>query len=273
MTAAARIAQPRGARERRERIREQVVDRGFVRIEELAAELRVSGMTIHRDLDHLERQGWLRKVRGGATAQPSAQFHGDIRYRLQTMTDEKADLARSAMRLVEPGQALMLDESTTALQLVHHLPERAPLTVITHFLAAINALARQPGIELIALGGAYYSAYDAFFGLRTVESIRSLRADVLFMSTTAISGGACFHQSIDTVQVNRAQMEASAQRVLLIDHTKLHKQALHELAPLSAFDLVLVDRGIDAADLARLREHNARVEIAEPDAQLEQAAS
>ena len=58
-------------RDRREQIRLRVVDEGYVRIEALAESFGVSLMTIHRDLDELQTRGWLRKVRGGATAQPS----------------------------------------------------------------------------------------------------------------------------------------------------------------------------------------------------------
>lgn len=54
----------RKPRERRERIKGRVVDRGFVRIEQLADELGVTTMTIRRDLDYLQDRGWLRKVRG-----------------------------------------------------------------------------------------------------------------------------------------------------------------------------------------------------------------
>ena len=87
-------------RDRREQIRARVVDHGFVRIEDLAETFGVSLMTIHRDLDALQTQGWLRKVRGGATAQPSAHHHGDIRHRAATMVEAKQEIAESALELV-----------------------------------------------------------------------------------------------------------------------------------------------------------------------------
>ena len=125
-------------RDRREQIRLRVADEGFVRIEALAEAFGVSLMTIHRDLDELQTQGWLRKVRGGATAQPSSLYHGDVRHRAQTMVKAKEELARCAVELVEPGQSIMIDESTTGLAVARLLPSRAPLTVITNFLAIIN---------------------------------------------------------------------------------------------------------------------------------------
>ena len=249
-------------RERREQIRARVIDEGFVRMEHLAEAYNVSVMTIHRDLDLLQSEGWLRKVRGGATAQPSALYHGDVRHRVQAAAAAKQQLAQAALALVEPGQSVMIDESTTGLALAELLPSHGPLTVITNFLAGVKLLAGEPGIDLIALGGAYYPAYDAFLGMRTSEAIRSLRADVLFMSTTAVTRGQCYHQSQETVSVKRALMDSADRRVLLLDHTKFSKHGLHQLAPLTAFDLVIVDAATDAADLAALSAQGVTFQVA-----------
>ena len=249
-------------RERQERIRQRVTEEGFVRSEQLADDFSVTLMTIHRDLDVLQQQGWLRKVRGGATAQPSTLFHGDIRYRMQAMKEEKGALARSAIKIVEYGQSIMFDESTTGLYLARLLPSHSSLTVITHFLTLMKELAGKPGIDLIALGGAYYQAYDAFLGLLTAESIHSLRADLLFMSTTAITEGFCYHLSQETIVVKRALMEAAARRILLVDHSKFSKRGLFQLARLTDFDLVLIDSGIDEETLTEIQELDAPVWIA-----------
>lgn len=251
-----------GPRERQERIRNQVVSDGSVRIEELAEAHGVSLMTIHRDLDELERQGWLRKVRGAATAEPSAVFHGDVRHRLGTLTDAKREIAASAAHLVRRGDAVMLDESTTAYRVAELLPGRGPLTVITNFLAVVRLLAGETGIDLIALGGAYYPAYDAFLGMNASEAARPLRADLLLMSTTAITDGACWHQSQDTILVKRELMAASARRVLLVDHSKFAKRSLHQLCPLTDFDLIVVDAATSRADLQGVRDLGVPLHVA-----------
>ncbi|GAA2354345.1 DeoR/GlpR family DNA-binding transcription regulator [Nonomuraea africana] len=251
-----------GPRERRDQIRQLVASEGFVRMEQLAEAHGVSLMTIHRDLDVLQSEGWLRKVRGGATAQPSALYHGDVRHRVQAMSEAKRLLAEEAVTLVEPGASVMIDESTTGLAVAGLLPARGPVTVISNFLAVVNLLAGEATIDLIALGGAYYPAYDAFLGMRTTEAIRSLHADVLFMSTTAVTNGHCYHQSQETVAVKRALMESAGRKVLLIDHTKFSKRGLHQLAPLTAFDLVIVDDGAAESDLAPLRAAGVPLRVA-----------
>ncbi|MBO2454615.1 DeoR/GlpR transcriptional regulator [Actinomadura barringtoniae] len=257
--------QPLRVRQRRQQIRQRVTQEGFVRIDSLAEGLDVSIMTIHRDLDVLESEGWLRKVRGGATAQPSAFHHGDVAYRAQVMADAKQNLAQAALEFVTPGSSVLVDESTTCLALAARLPELEPLTVITNSMAVLKLLATDQGIDLIGLGGAYYPAYDAFLGLRTSEAIQSLRADILFMSTTAVTSGFCYHQSQETVAVKRALMQAAAQRILIIDHTKFAKHGLHQLAPLSDFDTVIVDAGAAERDLAPLRAQGVNLHVVTTD--------
>ncbi|WP_262698738.1 MULTISPECIES: DeoR/GlpR family DNA-binding transcription regulator [Streptomyces] len=250
-----------GQEERRRRLRELVTSKGFVRTSELAAEFAVSVMTIHRDLNALQAQGWLRKVRGGASCLPSTQFHGSVGERMATMAQTKQRLARAAAEELAPGQIVVIDDSTTCLGLTQHLPHHTPITVITNSLPAITALAREPGAALVALGGTYFPAYDAFMGPHTAQSMSAFRADVLFMSTTAVTAGRCYHMSPETVQVKQAMMAAAARRVLLVDHTKFANQGLYALAPLTDFDLVVVDDAAPAGEVRGLREHGVDVRI------------
>jgi DeoR/GlpR family transcriptional regulator of sugar metabolism len=230
---------------RRAAIAEIVLANDFASARELSSRFAVSLMTVHRDLDELERRGVLRKTRGGATPQPSSLFESNVRYRLTSAPREKEALARFALTLIEPGQAVLLDDATTTLALARLLPGIAPLTVITNYLATIQLLHTTPGIRLIALGGEYFPSHDSFTGIVCEGAIASLRADIFFMSTSAVSHGIAYHQEQEIVAVKRAMLRAAAKRVLLIDHGKLGKTALHHLAPLSDFDLVVVDDGID----------------------------
>src|SRR3954447_26340988 len=116
---------------RREAMRLRVAEAGFVRVDALAAEFAVSIMTVHRDLDELERREFLHKVRGGATTAPTTTFHGDLPHRMQAQVAEKQAMAAVVLADdIIPGQVVSLDDSTTALAVARLLPERAPLTVV-----------------------------------------------------------------------------------------------------------------------------------------------
>lgn len=245
---------------RREAVRRRVAELGFVRVDQLARECGVSLMTMHRDLDELEGRGFLRKVRGGATSAPTRTFHGDLAHRMQAQAREKLELAAYALRReIVPGQVVALDDSTTSLALARLLPQVAPLTVVTHFLPVLRALADEPGVELIGLGGRFVPAYDSFLGQAAAAD---LQADVLVMSTTAVTDGVCYIQSQDTVITRRALIASSARTVALIDHTKFGRRALHRLVDLADVDRVIVDAGTDGQVVRDLRARAVAVEVA-----------
>jgi DeoR/GlpR family transcriptional regulator of sugar metabolism len=248
--------------QRRELIRDRVVESGSVRNDALAAELGVTVMTIHRDLNALEGQGWVRKIRGGAVIDSSASIDTTVRHRLGLMLEEKEQIARAALEHLHAADAVMIDDSTTALQVAKLLPGRGHRTVITNFLMAINALAEQTEIDLIALGGTYDATYQAFHGLHVREMISKLRADVLYMSTTAILDGFLYHKSQETILIRHAMMESAARRILLVDHTKFQRRAVHQFAALTDFDVVIVDGHVPAEDVAVMRERGANVQVA-----------
>jgi DeoR/GlpR family transcriptional regulator of sugar metabolism len=247
---------------RQRAITDAVIAAGTIRIEQLAEQFQISLMTVHRDLDELENRGVLRKGRGVATATATSLIESSDVYRSSRQLAEKEALALAAMDFVEPNQAIFLDDSTTVLQMAKHLHGKAPLTVITNVLPLINELTSARGITLLALGGEYYNWCSAFMGRMTTESIDSLRGDTLFMSTSAIVDDVAFHQSPVTVETKRAMFDAARRRVLLVDHTKFEKRALHAIVPLSQFDTVIVDSGTPQRHVTRLRSKGINVVVA-----------
>lgn len=247
---------------RRQAIAEHVVRHGSASVTDLAETFDVSVMTVHRDLDELERQGMVRKFRGGASAQASSVFESNIAYRLTANQAEKEAIAAYVAGLVEPGASVMIDDSTTALAVARHLVDITPLTVVTNFLEGIKLLSGVPGIRLIALGGEYHPTHDSFLGVACVDAVESMSTDLVIVSTSAVSDQYAFHQEQEIVLVKRAMLKSARKRVLAIDHTKLDRVALHRVAPLSDFDLIVVDSGAPAAAVAALRERRLTVEVA-----------
>lgn len=250
--------------ERRDEIRRRVTEEGYARIDDLARGLGVSVMTVHRDLDALAQEGWLTKIRGGATANPSVLVEAGVRKRTAVLQAEKNAIGAQAARLLRPGQTVFVDDSTTALGLLPYFEAVGPVTVATNFLPVVHALSGAPQVEVVMLGGRYYPLQEACFGLQTCEAIRQLHADLLFMSTTAVTSGSCYHRSEVTVMVKRAFMQCAARTVLMVDHAKFGRPAPHLLCPVNAFDLVITDAGIHEDDLAELRQVHAVVEVATP---------
>jgi len=235
---------------------------GAVRIEDLADRFNISVMTVHRDLDELEARGLLRKERGVASATSTALVESSYVYRSSRQLAEKEAIARAALDFVSHGQAIILDDSTTTLTLVPHLAVKTPLTVITNTLTVMEAVNGMKGVSLLGLGGQFYDWCSAFMGRMTLDAIRTLRTDVAVMSTSAITDGLAFHQSLETVDIKRAMFESANKRILLADHTKFDKRALYMTMPLSEFDAVIVDEHTHPDHISSLRDNDTNVVVA-----------
>ncbi|WP_223167710.1 DeoR/GlpR family DNA-binding transcription regulator [Nonomuraea sp. SYSU D8015] len=248
-------------RARQSQIADLILGQGSMTAQELAEMFGVSVMTIHRDLDELERQGVLRKARGVATAQPSGVYEARVAFRHAAAVEQKRRIAQAALRHVEPGMSVLLDDSTTVLHMVPGLAECAPLHVATNFMAALKELTALPDIRVIGIGGDYDPLHDSFQGMHAIEIIQAIHADVLFMSTSAVAAGHAYHQEERIVAFKRAMIESASARYLLVDSSKLDKTALHRLSSLSAFDLVITDSDASPKAIEALEAAGATVEV------------
>jgi DeoR/GlpR family transcriptional regulator of sugar metabolism len=155
-----------------------------------------------------------------------------------------------------------MDDSTTGVHLAELLPQRQPLSVITNFQQIIDTLAPHPGIALISLGGQHYQWSNAFMGSITVNTLNSLRADTLFMSTPSIVDDVCFHQHHDASLIKRAMFKAAARRYLIVDESKFHQRALHANIALTDFDAVILNHDASSEHVDRLKEKGINVIVA-----------
>lgn len=231
--------------QRQKAIVSDVMASGRLPIETLVRRFGVSRMTIHRDLDDLERRGLVRKERGYVTAEESLVFAGNYHYRANQARRQKEAIAKAAAALVPNQSVILVDDSTTVLAMVPHLLRLESLTVITHFRAMIESLVGHDHITIVSLGGTYNPTLDAYYGLVTETTLSHLRADMAFLSTPSVIGTTLHHPLETCVRLKSVMLNVAASRVLLADNRKFHYRALHGFADLSQFDHVIVDSGLE----------------------------
>lgn len=247
--------------ERLDAIERQVLSEGSVQLADLAEEFGVSIMTIHRDLDSLQKRGAIRRARGLATALSSVVLESDMRYRVGHAVAAKKAVAAEAVKLVEPGQAVMLDDSSTAALMAEPVSAIEQTTVITNSAILLSTVV-STGTRFVSLGGEYQARYQAYGGLITERNICNLNPHVVFMSATAVQGAVAFHPDEDMVRVKRAMLDTGGMHVLLVDSRKFGGEALHRVADLSDFDYVITDDGMDPQSAANLREKRVNLVLA-----------
>lgn len=244
----------RATRQKRQQlIVDHVLARGDAAVAELTELTGVSLMTVHRDIAELADRGILRKYHGGVSAQPSTVFESSSDFRLHAHSGEKNALAAAALDFVSPGMSLMLDDSTTALALAKLLPQVGPLTVVTNYRLITEELRAVDDIRLIGVGGEYSRTHDSWIGLSALEMIKSFSVDLTLVSTSALTGTMTYHQEQEMVAIKRAMREAGSVSVLLMDHSKVGRSALHRLDPVHSFDHVVLTAPVEDEVLAEMR--------------------
>lgn len=247
--------------ERRQRLMEHIFREDHVEVERLREVFEVSRVTIHRDLESLEKQGFIRRVHGGATALPSTVLESGFQFRFNVQAAEKRAMARVAARHVQPGDVIFLDDSTTVLAMADALGADGPVTVVTNGLALIERLRAASEVNLIGLGGTYNARYNSFVGLMCERAIHSLRANRAFLSTSAVVGLTAFHQSEDVVRTKVAMLDAADRAYLIVDHTKFAKTALHVLDDLARFDEIVTTSELAGEQVAAMTDRRLPLKI------------
>jgi DeoR/GlpR family transcriptional regulator of sugar metabolism len=264
------VAEPRkhvirltaSAVDRQSLIRDRVHSEGSVTVDQLVSALGVSRMTVHRDLDMLETEGVLRKVRGGATALRSSLFESDFPYRLTASVAAKEAIGRAAARFVEGGQAVVCDESTTTLAALRAIDASEAITIITNCFPTMQYVNESTKHRLIGLGGDYVTSYQAFLGIMCEQAITNVFADVLLASCSAVRGGSTYHQDQQIVAVKRAMIRSASTRLLLLDSSKVDVGALYHLGEIRDFTHLITDDGTPETFLDQVRESGLKVVVA-----------
>ena len=246
-------------RQRQLAIQDFVGAEGSRTIDEIAEHAGVSTMTIYRDVAELESLGMLRLSKGVVSASASNRHEASSRFRATQLLAEKAKLAAAALDLVEPGAAIILDDSTTGVPFAEELADKAPLTVVTNYLPVATAVSQFRDVRLIMTGGEYVVWAEAFFGPLAASTIRHMHADAVFMSASAITAGVAYHPTSEPAELKREMLASAALKVLYADHTKFTRTALHEVAPLSAFDVLIVDDLVPDDVLAPIADSGVRI--------------
>lgn len=250
---------------RRERILELTRQIGFGSAGELATMLGVSEMTIRRDFRRLADQGLVRQVHGGVSALMTVAGPIDFRLRATQHQEAKRAIASRAIDLVQPGSVVGLDAGTTTLEVARQLPDDLRLTVVTHSLPAMGALAGRPSIEVIGLGGQLHAETQAFAGTMTVRAIAEIRMSTLLLAMTAIRAGNMWCTNTFDAETKRGLIGAADRVVLLADSSKFGATAVMRVAALDVIQTVVTDDRLDAQTLRDLERSGIEVIVVHAD--------
>lgn len=226
---------------------------GQVSAHALANMLNVSRETIRRDLLDLEHEGKARRIHGGAVLLPEDAREAPFSRRVTTQKRAKREIARKAIKLVAPGQCIMVDAGSTTAALAGELALLSGITIITNSLIiATTVQGAGSDIELLLLGGRMLTDVPATYGELTLSEIRRFNADLAFVAPVAVNGEGAYDFALHEAEVATAMIERAAQTVVLADASKLNRTSRVRYCDPDRISTLITDTSADAGTLETL---------------------
>jgi DeoR family transcriptional regulator of aga operon/DeoR family fructose operon transcriptional repressor len=244
--------------DRRQRILDLVQERREVAVAELSQRFGVSEVTIRADLGSLARRGLVVRTHGGGVVPDYAPLELTFATREVSNVELKRRIGQAAAQLVAAGESVVLDASTTALQVARALRERSGLrdvTVITNGVHTALELLDCPGFSTILTGGQVRATAVSLTGALAADLLGKIHAGIGFFGARGLT----VEQGLTDVNMQEVEMKAAmasrcARVVAVVDHTKLGQVGLATFAELSSVGLVITNEEADPTCVADLRQ-------------------
>jgi DeoR/GlpR family transcriptional regulator of sugar metabolism len=248
--------------DRRHRILERVSEQQSIHIGELAQEFGVSEMTIRRDVARLERDGFLRRTYGGATAHVTRSLELAFNARALQHTGPKRLIGMAAAELVRDAATMFVGIGTTTEQFAQFLPARRDLTVITGSVPIASLLGtRSP--RVVILGGTVRRDELSCIGPVAAATVRRYHADVAVLGAAGLTvRHGVTELNDDEAEVQRLMVEHSDTLVIVADGTKLGFTAPVQVTDAERIDTLVTDEGAPPEEVSALRALGVQVAIA-----------
>ena len=183
---------------RQRKILELLHEKGERSVDELADSLRVSDMTIRRDLQALAEDGLLLRTHGGASPVENVRFEFQFLQRTQHQRQQKEAIGLAASALVKEGQSVLFDSGTTTLAVARQLRRVGRFTVITTSLPIASVMQRFGNSDILLLGGFLRRESPDLEGPLTESNLDTLSADLAFLGADGIdAAGNAYNASLN----------------------------------------------------------------------------
>ncbi len=208
----------------------------------LAKKYGVTEETIRRDLEKLEDEGYAKKTYGGAVINDASAMDLPYVVRKQTNVGGKRYIAEIISKLINDGDRLLLDSSTTALFTVKSIADKENITLLTNSVEILHEAAQNKTWNVISTGGTYKSETDSLLGGNAKACISKYYADYAILSCKGIDIEKGITDTREEIADLKETFFKSAKNVILaVDHTKLDKISFVRFSELSNVDIIVTD--------------------------------
>lgn len=212
---------------------------GYVTVKYLCGELGYSKATVNRDLNYMEKQKMVVRSYGGVEITKKKEIPLEFRY--HKMKREKKGLCKAAAELVQDGDVIFVDSSSTTEFIAPYLVKKNNLTVITSNIAIVSYLSGFSNIRVICLGGEVTEPPSMLGGDLCVKNAMIYKADKFFFATHSINengeiGGEGYYNLLLNVMAQNSKTV-----IYLTDSTKINLLSPSVVMTADSVDVIISD--------------------------------
>jgi len=228
--------------ERRNKILEILQKESRVVVNDLSTLFDVTEETIRRDLEKLEKEGFAKKTYGGAIVSESPNVDLPYKVRKEANVAKKQQIAEIVSSLIEDGDRIMLDGSSTAVFVAKQLKNKKNLTIITNSIEILLELSNIPGWKVLSTGGELKEGSNSLIGYQAENMIGNYHVNKAVISCKGVDIKKGITDSNDMDKnIKKLMLDSSDMKILVVDNSKFDKISFTRICELSYIDVVITD--------------------------------
>lgn len=234
----------------------------YINVVDLCKELKVSSVTIRKDLKLLEDKNLLFRTHGGATVNNPYTVDRPVNEKEKIQSTEKNKIGIAAAALLKDNESIVIASGTTVNYFAKNIPSGANLTVVTAALNVALELMREGNIEVIQLGGLLRKSSSSVMGAYAEQVLQDFYFNKLFLGVDGIDldFGLTTTNAMEA-HLNRKMISVSQQTIVLADSTKFGKRGFGKICGLEEIDHIITDKGISEVIVKHLESLGVTVTI------------
>ena len=239
--------------ERHQYIIKKLQKEQYIHVVDLCSELKVSSVTIRKDLKLLEDKNLLFKIHGGATLSNPYTVDRSVNEKEKLQSNEKSSIGQVAAGLVIENDSIIIASGTSVLAFARCLPVNLNLTVITSALNVSLELLRHPNTEVMQLGGMMRKSSTSVMGPYSENILKDFFCNKLFLGVDGIDlEFGLTTTNMMEAHLNRQMISAAQKTIVLTDSTKFGKRGFGKICNIDEIDHVITDNGISEHTVSQL---------------------
>ncbi len=246
--------------ERKNQILSLLQDEKKVVVTELSKKFDVSEETIRRDLDKLEKDGFIVKAYGGAVLNENQVTELPFIVRKKANVEAKQKIASLIAQEINDGDRIILDASSTALFVLRHIKDKRNITLVTNSVEILVEASDITGWHVYSTGGRLQEGSLALVGPTADKMLSNYHADKAVLSCKGIdlNGGITDSNELHA-ETKTFMMQCAQTKIIAVDSSKFFKVAFTKISNIDDIDVIVTDKAPSPEWISYCERHNVKL--------------